>query len=197
MKCPNCGADYNPAKYKCEYCGSFVFLTEDKQFNVPDNIIREISTNNDSPGVYVYGSLLGKGEIPLRLGLANYYTSKFIGVGGKLFLTKTNLYFSSHKIFQNKIDLKINLLDINKIEPGINLLVSQHILVHECDKIHRFVVYGGKEWIRMIESAKNDFTPAADDNNYTAELVRLKQLLDKGIITDEEFAIKKRMILGI
>ena len=187
MKCPNCGADYNPAKYKCEYCGSFVFLTEDKQFNVPDNIIREISENNDSPGVYVYGSLLGKGEIPLRMGLANYYTSKFIGVGGKLFLTKTNLYFSSHKVFQNKVDLKINLLDITKTESGLNLLVSQHILV----------VFGGKEWLKMIESAKNDFTPANNDNNYTAELVRLKQLLDKGIITEEEFTIKKRMILGI
>lgn len=197
MQCPNCGAAYNPAKYKCEYCGSFVFMNEDKQFNVPESVIQEISSSSNTPGIYVYGSLLGKGEIPLRLGLANYYTSKFIGVGGKLFLTKTNLYFSSHKVFQNKVDLQINLLDIKKVEQGLNLLISQHILIHTDEKTHRFVVYGGKEWLNMIESAIKDFTPSSNDKDYTAELVRLKQLLDKGIITDEEFAIKKRMLLGI
>ena len=197
MQCPNCGAAYNPAKYKCEYCGSFVFMNEDKQFNVPESVIQEISTSSNTPGIYVYGSLLGKGEIPLRLGLANYYTSKFMGVGGKFLLTKTNLYFSSHKVFQNKINLQINLLDITKIEQGLNLLISQHILIHTNEKIYRFVVYGGKEWLNMIESAIKDFTPSSTDKDYTAELVRLKQLLDKGIITEDEFTIKKRMLLGI
>ena len=71
LQCPNCGADYNPAQYKCEYCGSFIFMNEDskdKEFNIPENIIHEMSNNAaSSPGIYVYGSLLGKGEIPLRL----------------------------------------------------------------------------------------------------------------------------------
>lgn len=197
MQCPNCGADYNPAKYKCEYCGSFVFMNEEKQFNVPQTIIHEMREAT-SPGIYVYGSLLGKGEIPLRLGLANYYTSKFVGVGGKLLLTKSNLYFTSHKVFQAKTDLKINLLDITSVNQVLNLFVSQHILIQENGNSHRFVVYGGKEWINMINAAINDYNAPDDDNSdYTRELVKLKNLLDRGIITQEEFAIKKRMVLGI
>ncbi|MBQ4470589.1 MAG: SHOCT domain-containing protein [Synergistaceae bacterium] len=203
LECPNCGAEYNPAQYKCEYCGSFIIMTEEKQFNVPEKIIHEMSESaSTSPGIYVYGYLLGKGEIPLRLGLANYYTGKFMGVGGKLLLTKSNLYFTSHKVFQAKTDLKINLLDITSVNQELNLFVSQHISIHENGNSHRFVVYGGKEWINMINAAINDYTPSQGNNgnnssDYTAELVKLKNLLDRGIITQEEFAIKKRMILGI
>ena len=196
LTCPNCGAEYNPAKYKCDYCGSFVIMSDEKQFNVPQNIINEIS-ESDNAGIYVYGSLLGKGEIPLRLGLANYYTSKFFASGGKLFLTKTNLYFTSHTLLQKKIDLCINLLDIKNVTHDRNLLVSDHISVHTDEKKYTFVVYGGKEWISMINSAREDFSPAQHERDYTAELIRLKKLLDNGVITEEEFTIKKRMLLGI
>ena len=48
--------------------------------------------------------------------------------------------------------------------------------------------------IKAQTSGKNT-TPASDD--YAAELVKLKQLLDSGIITEEAFTIKKRMILGL
>ena len=27
--CPNCAANYNPAKYQCEYCGSYIFMSND------------------------------------------------------------------------------------------------------------------------------------------------------------------------
>ena len=203
LQCPNCGADYDPTHYKCEYCGSFVFMNEDKQFNVPEHVIHEMNDNSSSsPGIYVYGTLLGKGEIPLRLGLANYYTSKFIGVGGKMLLTKSSIYFTSHNVFQSKINLHINLLDITDVTQELNLIVSQHIVIHENGNRHRFVVYGGKEWIRMINAAINDYTPSVSEsksgnNDYTAELVKLKNLLNRGIITQEEFALKKRMLLGI
>ncbi|MBQ9594827.1 MAG: SHOCT domain-containing protein, partial [Synergistaceae bacterium] len=97
---------------------------------------------------------------------------------------------------------KINLLDITSVNQELNLFVSQHISIHENGNSHRFVVYGGKEWINMINAAINDYTPSQGNNgnnssDYTAELVKLKNLLDRGIITQEEFAIKKRMILGI
>lgn len=39
--------------------------------------------------------------------------------------------------------------------------------------------------------------PFANQGDYTDELVRLKQLCDSGVITEEEFAIKKRQLLGI
>jgi hypothetical protein len=38
---------------------------------------------------------------------------------------------------------------------------------------------------------------AAPEPEYVAELERLSQLKDKGVITDEEFEAKKKQILGI
>ena len=196
-KCPNCGADYNPAKYKCDYCGSFVIMSEQKQFNVPESTVREMTQEAaNTPGIYVLGTLLGKGEVPLRLGLANYYTSKFLGIGGKLLLTKSNLYFTSHTVFQDKVNLCINLLEITSVTQDKNLIVSQHISVHTSDNKYTFVVYGGKEWVSMINTAK-DNPGGSSNNDYTVELAKLKKLLDSGVLTEEEFTIKKRMILGI
>lgn len=37
----------------------------------------------------------------------------------------------------------------------------------------------------------------ADASDYTAELEKLSDLRDKGILTDEEFAAKKKQILGL
>ena len=200
FKCPNCGAAYDPSKYKCEYCGSFVIMSEAKQFNVPEATVKEMTQEAaNTPGIYVFGTLLGKGEVPLRLGLANYYTSKFLGVGGKLLLTKSNLYFTSHTVFQEKVNLCINLLDITSVTQDRNLIISQHISVHTNDNKYTFVVYGGKEWIRMINEAMQapEAPGATINNDYTLELMRLKKLLDNGVLTEEEFAIKKRMLLGI
>lgn len=150
FNCPNCGAGFNPEKHKCDYCGSYIFLEDEKQFNVPQNTINEMI---NAPGIYVHGKLLGKGEIPLRIGLANYYTSKFLGVGGKLFLTGSNLYFSAHQILQGEVELNIPLNEIKNVTLDRNFLVSQHISVHTNEKKYTFVVYGGKEWVRMIKSA--------------------------------------------
>jgi len=90
MHCPNCGAPYNPAKYECESCGSFVIISDANQFTVPKQTVSEIEAKvsraaEDSaaryPGTYVFGKLLGEGEIPLRLGAANYYTSALMASG--------------------------------------------------------------------------------------------------------------------
>ena len=40
-------------------------------------------------------------------------------------------------------------------------------------------------------------TPAASEPEYMAELERLAQLRDQGIISEEEFEAKKKQILGI
>ena len=150
LNCPNCGAGFNPEKHKCDYCGSYIFVEEEKQFNVPESVFNDMT---NAPGIYVHGKLLGKGEIPLRIGLANYYTSKFIGVGGKLFLTGSNLYFSAHHVLQDALELCIPLKEIKNVTLDRNFFVSQHISVHTDEKKYTFVVYGGKEWIRMINSA--------------------------------------------
>ena len=207
MNCPNCGAPYNPAKYQCESCGSFVFMAQDNQFNVPQKAIDEIRRKEADaaekyPGVYVFGKILGTGEIPLRFGSANYVTSALSSSGGKLLLTGVCLYFSSHAFNAGKEELRIPLEEITDVTYDRNQLISDRISVHTAEKRHRFIVYGGKEWIEKIDHARKNPRPvnagsAGAGSDYTAQLTELKRLLDAGIITEEEFTIKKRMILGI
>ena len=211
IHCPCCGAPYNPSKYICEHCGSFVLMSNEKQINVPQNIIDNFTTLSNQkeqlgekyPGIYVFGTLLGKGEIPIRLGAANYYTSAFFNVGGKILLTKDNLYFSSHTFIQSKHELCISLNDITTVSfDKSNLGISDQISIYAYGKRNKFVVYGGHAWVDMILTAKSNLNKNTLKNtqtnqiSYTQELVELKKLLDAGIITAEEFAIKKRQLLG-
>ena len=39
--------------------------------------------------------------------------------------------------------------------------------------------------------------PAAEESDYTEELAQLAKLHEQGVLTDEEFAAKKKEILGI
>ena len=215
MNCPNCGAPYNPAKFVCESCGSFVIMSDANQYNVPKQAIHNISEGMKNaaanpasayPGTYVFGKLLGAGEIPIRLGSANYYTSALLSSGGKLLLTSSSLYFSSHMFNQGKTDLCLPLSEISQVKHDRNQIVSDLISVWAGNARYKFVVFGGKEWVTQIQSAKNN--PAiyqesarAEDRqqvfDYTDELIKLKKILDAGIITEEEFTIKKRMLMGI
>ena len=208
LNCPNCGGNYNPAHLKCEYCGSIIIMSTEKQYNVPVEIVNDLEDEGkDCPGIYVYGTLLGKGEVPLRLGLANYYKNAFINVGGKVLLTKKSLQFSTHNFMQSKKTVVIPLESVVSAEyDGSNLGISDQISVYTAEKRHKFVVYGGNVWVDMINSAKNELlhpakkvviNTASAPADYTEELNKLKELLDAGIITEEEFAVKKRQILNI
>ena len=218
INCPNCGAPYNPSKFVCESCGSYVIMSNANQYNVPKQTIDNIAEKIDRaatdpaaayPGTYVFGKLLGAGEIPIRMGAANYYTSALFSSGGKLLLTGTNLYFSSHMFNLGNTDLTIPLADVTEVKHDRNQIVSDQISVYVGRTRYKFVVYGGKEWVEQIRSAKEDpfyhktiAASAANEPNpahgdYADELVKLKKLLDAGIITEEEFTIKKRMLLNI
>lgn len=208
LNCPNCGAKYNPAKMRCEFCGSFVVFPKEKMFTIPDDIVAEMKAAVQQPdtnaskeqlGIYIFGSLLEKGEVPLRLGSANYNKTR-----GKLLLTEKNLYFLSNKFAQGKTDVCIPLTSILSIQQIGNLGISQTIAALTNEKQYSFVVYHGKEWVKTIENAKSGKTVSAktstvnqQTNDYTDELRKLKELLDAGIITEDEFAVKKRQILNI
>ena len=78
--------------------------------------------------------------------------------------------------------------------------MTKHRIAIFCDS----EFFHGKDWVAAIEKAKNGNVPTAaplsvnqQTNDYTDELRKLKELLDAGIITEEEFAIKKRQILNI
>lgn len=106
-------------------------------------------------GVEMFGRLLGKGERPVAMGLANYFTG-IISAGGKLLLTNKNLYFSAHALNVGRKECKIELKDITKVEIALNLLVSQHLVVYTNSDSHRFVVYHGKDWLASIKKAMAD-----------------------------------------
>lgn len=205
--CPNCGGAYNPAKYQCEYCGSYVFMSNsnytdfsDVKIELPD---KPKDDSGKHPGIYVYGRLLGKGETPITLGVANYFTG-MASAGGKLLLTNKSLSFSAHAFNVGRQETTIDLKDVTDVKVGANLLISQHILVTANGETHKFVVYHGKEWVQKIKDAiskydKIDETPVSQpkSGDYIEELQQLKKLLDSGIITEDEFNIKKRMLLGL
>ena len=202
LNCPNCGAAYNPTNLRCEYCGAVIIISNENQYNIPAQIIEHVEDEGSNcPGVFVFGTLLGKGETPIRLGAANYYKNAFINVGGKVLITKQSLQFSTHTFIQSKNTVIIPLKDIIKVEyDGSNLGISDQISVYTNEKRHNFVVYGGRVWVEMINSAKQEINntkpkfvakTAVASGDYTEELKKLKCLLDEGIITEEEFAIKK------
>ena len=211
FRCPNCGANYNGANhnganYQCEYCGSYIFMTNDNYTDF-SNVKFELpqKPKDDSgkyPGIYVFGRLLGAGERPITLGVANYYTG-LVAAGGKLLLTNKSLSFSAHAFNIGKQETRIELKQITDVKVSANFLVSQCILVTANGKSHRFAVYHGKDWVQKIKDAVAKYeeyeAPATGQKagNYIEELQQLKQLMDMGIITEEEFNIKKRMLLGL
>lgn len=206
FSCPNCGANYNPAKYQCEYCGSYIFMSNENYTDF-SNIKIELPQKSKEdtekyPGIYVFGRLLGKGERPITLGSANYFTG-LVSAGGKLLLTNKSLSFSAHAFNVGKQETKIDLKQITDVKVVANLLISQQVLVTTKTKSHKFVVYHGNEWVQKIKEAIVKYeeceTPVSHSvpSNYIEELQQLKLLLDSGVITEEEFNIKKRMLLGL
>ena len=98
FNCPNCGGAYDPTKYKCEYCDSYLIMSNENFVDLGKiNIDLKKNAENKYPGVYVFGRLLGQGEKPITLGVANYFTGS-TSAGGKLLLTSKSLSFSAHGI---------------------------------------------------------------------------------------------------
>lgn len=213
VSCPNCGANYNPAKYQCEYCGSYIFMSNENYTDLSKvKIELPRQPKNDTgkyPGIYVFGRLLGRGEMPITLGAANYCTG-LAAAGGKLLLTNKSLSFSAHAFNVGKQEERIELNQITDVKVTANMLISQKIKVTAAGKGYLFVVYHGSEWVEKIKEAvaayeEESTEPEAPQatasqpqtGDYIEELRQLKQLLDMGVLTEEEFNIKKRMLLNI
>ncbi|MGJ3817157.1 SHOCT domain-containing protein [Lactiplantibacillus plantarum] len=64
----------------------------------------------------------------------------------------------------------------------------------EQEKMQRFCVRLDKI---LVENENNEPTTLSTPTNSADELRKLKSLLDDGILTEEEFAAKKKQILGI
>ena len=208
LKCPNWNGPYNPAKRACEYCGSYIIFTDLKEENYSSGLFNGGTKPDNYKGIYVYGILLDYDEYPVRMGVANYKKSMLNAVGGHLLLTNKRLAFISHAFnIGGKMALDLPLNHLKEAQIGANFGISgQYSVFDIANNKYTFVVYGQKEWTNRTNNAiagkvgplgnadSKQTSPALD---YAKELVELKKLLDAGIITQEDYDIKKRMILKI
>ena len=203
LKCPNCGSPIKPTQYRCEFCRSYIIMSNDKFVDLSNqeyDLNQNMDDKNDNyPGIYVFGRLLGEGERPIALGLANYFTGD-TSAGGKLLLTNKSISFSAHALNVGRLEAKIELDEIVDVYLYKNYFISQQIIIDTNDSSHKFVVYHGQTWVDKIKYEVDKHKRKLNNHissDYTEELRKLKKLLEDGIITQEEFDIKKRMILKI
>lgn len=88
-------------------------------------------------------------------------------------------------------------IDINKITNIENKLVSIEIKGSNCDIVIKTVTFGDivamVKNINIQQSSSDCLTP----NDNMGQLRKLKELYDEGIVTQEEFDLKKKQLLGI
>ena len=144
----------------------------------------------------------------VKQGKANFKKSTFNAVGGTLYLTNKRLIFQGHGFnFGGKTAIDLDLQQLVRCQSGAFHLVSGDIEVF--DRYHNsytFVVYGRKSWADAIEQEivknRNSATDQPTTNTTIVnqsdsldKLKKLKELLDAGVITEEEFDEKKKALL--
>lgn len=116
--------------------------------------------------------------------------------GGWMFLGNTSLDYYKITAASGEKTMEINLSDI------VSTSVSRNLLTIKTDvQSVTFGVGNAKEWKKQIEQAAQrvnlaQTAPSNDDDN-TQELIKFKQLLDSGVISQDEFDAKKKQLLGL
>ena len=140
--CPNCSASFDPRQRQCEYCGSYIILTNKKT---------ETYEERNNQTIYFNNILLQTGEYPVRSGVANMYYSFSSSDGGQLLLTNKRLIFIAHGFNLNpNLYWETDLYSIKDIRIGKNLLITQILNIETDDEEVKFVVYKGKEWVKDL-----------------------------------------------
>lgn len=150
LNCPNCAATFNPMENICEYCGSYIITSTEKQTTFDLDVFKPTYKK-----IFFHEIEMKKDELPIRSGFANMYYSIMRSDGGRLLLTNQRLIFCAHALNINpNIYWELSLNDINRANLGLNLLISQRIQIFDkADKETTFVVYGGKAWLHEIDCA--------------------------------------------
>ena len=113
----------------------------------------------------------------------------------------------------SEANVDVFLKDVERLSQRTVALVSKRLIVETKDgKTVEFTVYNIAQWLEKgnralagefgsleVSAPAPQAAPAgpAPSGSYVAELKQLKELLDAGIITEEEFKIKKRQVLHI
>ena len=154
LNCPNCAAVFNLSDKSCEYCRSYIITTDSKQFTYDLNEFKPSYKK-----IFFHKIEMGNNELPIRSGIANIYYSATKSDGGRLLLTNQRLIFCAYALNMNpNLQWEISLKDVDRVENGLNLFISQRIKVFDRKGNETtFVVYGGKTWIAEIEYAFNQY----------------------------------------
>ncbi|MFE3573856.1 PH domain-containing protein [Lysinibacillus sp. NPDC059133] len=152
LNCPNCAATFDPKENVCEYCGSYIITAKAKQITYDSN---EFKLTNKK--IFFHEIEMNTNEFPIRSGLGNMYYSVTKSDGGRLLLTNQRLIFCAHAINLNpNLYWEVSLEDVDRVELGLNLFVTQRIHVFDDGENETtFVVYGGKHWLNELEHALN------------------------------------------
>jgi len=129
-------------------------------------------------------------------GSAAIRKSGFNSNGGWMFLGNASLDFYKIGAASGEKVIEINLSDIVSASVKGNILT-----IKTAAQAFAFGVGQAKEWKNQIDQAAQrvNLTQPTPKNNvdHAQELIKFKQLLDVGAITQEEFDIKKKQLLGL
>ncbi|MBP6731491.1 MAG: SHOCT domain-containing protein [Chitinophagales bacterium] len=131
-----------------------------------------------------------------------------IGASGVVAVTNKRVIFSSAILFSSKfVDMDINkITSVGASDSIMNKLMnSDKLLIRdsggttlELSAIHRDGMQQVVNKIKEVQNALNTSAPASSGTSTAInDLEKLAELKAKGILTEEEFAAKKKQLLGL
>lgn len=196
--CPKCGSHLSEGDLFCVECGNKIEIRKSQE-SVDSTADIEMKQEQKF-NVHMQGEQ--EERVILREDAA--LIDNVWNPSGALRLTNTNLSFRDLK-GKTKYDTNILLTDVEnvKIIRQFKLFGEQHIAVFLKDKKVVFSVEARTGWFdkinEAVSAAKKGGIPVGRNSkvDYIDELHRLKELMDDGIITREEFEAKKKSLLGL
>ena len=115
-------------------------------------------------------------------------------------LTVTDKRVYGKILGKSRVDLPLDSISAMEATPlkGISISTSsgkiRFLAIKNVDEIYKIV----NELLMERQMAKNTMAePSAPQNGATVQLQKYKELLDSGVITQEEFDAKKKQLLGL
>ncbi len=142
---------------------------------------------------------LGLGFVLLLADIAFFAFIRFAMAGMELTITDKRVYGKTWfgKIVDLPVD-SITAIGLSKIFNGIAITTAsgaiRFLFISNCDELYSIIT----ELIKKRQSTKNTTIVNREIPQSNAdELKKFKDLLDSGVITQEEFAAKKKQILSL
>ena len=131
---------------------------------------------------------IGTGAITVVLLIFKFYASKM-----KIVVTNKRVYGVAR--FGKRVDLPIDLIS------AVGTCMFKGIIVSSSSGKIRFLLINNRDEIHKTISnlliTRQDKKQVVNNTSTTDELMKYKELLDSGVITQEEFDAKKKQLLNL